>query len=154
MDLKAAIVESTKTEILSRPVDIPALASQLVAKVKAGDKHFDIRLDPPDAGQVDVHLSVASDGRAQAHVVADKPQTLEILQRDSASLHRALKDAGLDLGNNSLNFSLKGQERGEGGAPSYTPRTSSLRTTETAIAAGPHSFTSSRAADGRLDIRV
>jgi flagellar hook-length control protein FliK len=154
IDLKATIVASTKTEISSRPVDIPALASQLVTKVKAGDKHFDIRLDPPDAGQVDVHLSVASDGRAQAHIIADKPQTLDVLQRDSASLHRALKDAGLDVGNNSLNFSLKGQERGDGGAPRYVPRTSPLTATEPAIAAGPHAFTSSRAADGRLDIRV
>ncbi len=38
---------------------------------------------------------------------ADRPQTLDALQRDSGALERALKDAGLDLPG-GLSFSLKG----------------------------------------------
>ena len=145
---------ATKTETSFPQVDIPALAAHVTAKAKAGDKHFDIRLDPPDLGQVEVHLSVSSDGRAQAHVTADKPQTLDALQRDQATLHRALKDAGLELANNSLNFSLKGQERGDGGAQRYAMRPQQLQMPDTPDAISPFPLTPIRATDGRLDIRV
>jgi chemotaxis protein MotD len=142
------------TPAASAQPDVAALAVHIAARAKDGDHHFDIRLDPPDFGKVDVRLSVTNDGRAQAHVSADKPQTLELLQRDQAVLHRALKDAGLDLSNNSLNFSLKGQERGDGGAPRYAGRASSFASTDSADATGPFAITQSRAAPGRLDIRI
>jgi chemotaxis protein MotD len=134
--------------------DVLTLAAHIATKAKDGDHHFDIRLDPPDFGKIDVRLSVANDGHAQAHIAADKPQTLELLQRDQAVLHRALRDAGLDVSNNSLNFSLKGQERGDGGAPRHAGRAPSLTATQSAEATGPFPFTHSRAAPGRLDIRI
>ena len=134
--------------------DIAAFAAQVVAKAKDGDRHFDIRLDPQDFGRIDVHLSVSSDGRAQAHLAADKPQTLELLQRDQATLHRALKDAGLEVRNNALNFSLKGQERGDGGAGRYASRAPSRTFAETTnVTNSPPTF-AGRPASGRLDIRI
>ena len=87
------------------------LGSVIAAKSADGVRHFDIRLDPPDLGRVQVHLSVDDSGKAQAHLVVDKPQTLELLQRDAANLNRTLTDAGLNLPNNGLNFSLRDQQR-------------------------------------------
>jgi chemotaxis protein MotD len=104
--------------------DVANLAMRIAAKLRDGDHQFDIRLDPPELGRVDVHLSVDASGRAEAHIVADKQQSLDVLQRDSGTLHKALKDSGLDVSNNSLNFSLKGQDRGDGGAPRYPVRPS------------------------------
>jgi len=134
--------------------DLRTVAIQVAARAKDGDRHFDIRLDPPEFGKIDVRLSVTNGGHAQAHIAADKPQTLDLLQRDQAMLHRALKDAGLDLSNNSLNFSLKGQERGDSSGSPYAGRAPSLTATESTEATGPFPFTPSRAASGRLDIRI
>lgn len=142
-------------DAIAPALDVAQMAARIVAKAKEGDRHFDIRLDPPELGRVDVHLTVTRDGQAEAHVVADKPQTLDSLQRDQQTLHRALKDAGLQLGSNSLNFSLKGQDRGDGGMPRYAPpRPQGGPTGGFAETVRPIPFTPGRAADGRLDIRV
>jgi hypothetical protein len=137
--------------------DIDALAMAMAATSARGLKHFDIRLDPPELGRVDVHLSVGRDGKAEALLTVDRPDTLEFLRRDSVTLQRALRDAGLDLSNNSLNFSLKGQQRqGDGGGAS-TARMRSLSDAVVARAEAANASTPiwNHASDGaRLDIRV
>jgi flagellar hook-length control protein FliK len=129
----------------------------MAATSARGINHFAIRLDPPELGRVDVHLSVGRDGKAEAHLTVDRPDTLALLQRDSGTLHRALRDAGLDLSNNSLNFSLKGQQRqGDGGGASMA-RTRSLPDAVVARAEAANASTPiwNHASDGaRLDIRV
>ncbi len=138
------------------PPDPAALAITIAAKSKDGEKHFDIRLDPPELGRVDVRLSVDSSGKAQAHLTADNLQTLHLLQRDRHDLARSLKDAGLNLSNNGLNFSLKGQDRQGDSAPA--PKGGSalgLKAVASGEAPTPatkiHGLTASRS---RLDIRV
>jgi chemotaxis protein MotD len=135
--------------------DMAALAKAIVQK--SGQKSFEIRLDPPELGRVEVHLSVGRDGKAQATLYADKPATLALLQRDSQNLERALKDAGLDVSNSSLNFSLKdGQRQGDGGGAS----TAHTRSLPDAVVARSEAVNASLASlnlasDGaRLDIRV
>jgi len=99
--------------------DVTALAAAIAKKSAQGSKTFEIRLDPPELGRVEVHLSVAHDGKAEATLYADRPETVALLQRDSQNLERALRDAGLDVSNSSLNFSLKGEQRqGDGGGAS------------------------------------
>jgi flagellar hook-length control protein FliK len=133
--------------------DIATLAVSIAAKSLAGTKHFDIRLDPPELGHIDVHLSVDEAGNAQAHLTADKQQTLDLLQRDQGSLHSALKDSGVDLGNNGLQFSLRGQDRQGGDAPRSQPRGRALAVT--AVTDTNSVSTNSLAPDSaRLDIRV
>jgi flagellar hook-length control protein FliK len=91
--------------------DIDSLGLTIAAKSLDGIKHFDIRLDPPELGRVEVRLSVGDDGKAQASLSVDRPQTLQLLQNDASNLNRALKDAGLNLSDSGLSFSLKGQDR-------------------------------------------
>ena len=92
-----------------------ALAMSIAAKSMGGAQHFDIRLDPPDLGRVQVRLSLDAAGTAQAHLAADKPETLALLQSGSSTLTRALHDSGVQLASNGLQFSLRGQDRqGEG----------------------------------------
>jgi hypothetical protein len=65
---------------------------------------------------------MSKDGKAEASLTVDRPHTFDLLQRGSQELERALRSAGLNLSNNSLNFSLKGDERqGDGGGAS-TPQ--------------------------------
>ena len=51
-------------------------------------------------------------------VNADRPETLEALQRDARGLERALQDAGLRTDSNSLSFNLRGGHNPNDGAPS------------------------------------
>ncbi len=85
---------------------------QINKAIKAGADKINIRLYPQHLGRVEVRLEVAHDGRTVAMVSADKPETLEMLRRDSDQLSKALQDAGLDMQSGDLNYNLKGQDDG------------------------------------------
>ncbi|HWA90448.1 MAG TPA: flagellar hook-length control protein FliK [Rhizomicrobium sp.] len=149
--------ETPQTQQQQPQPNIGVVAAQIAAKAGQGAKLFEIRLDPPELGRVEVHLAVAHDGKAEATLYADRPETVALLQRDSQNLERALKDAGLELSNSSLNFSLKGEQRqGDGGGAS----TAHTRSLSNAVVARSEAVNASLAsqhsapADGRLDIRV
>jgi flagellar hook-length control protein FliK len=133
--------------------NLGTLAMSIAAKSKNGEKHFDIRLDPPELGRVEVKLSIDDAGKAQANLAVEKPHTLDLLQRDRSTLERALRDAGLDLAGGSLNFSLKGQERdGNPLMPGSRPLSlSAIAQEDSGVAIPSHHLV---AADSRLDIRV
>jgi flagellar hook-length control protein FliK len=142
-----------QTATSSATPDLSALAISIAAKSKDGQNEFNIRMEPAELGRVDVRLSVDAAGKAQAHLTADKPQTLEMLQRDSHTLERSLKDSGLDLSNNGLNFSLKGQQQNS--SPTFTARNRALSiNTVQATDTASSSSTSTAPGDSRLDIRV
>ena len=92
------------------PSDWQALAVRIASHSQDGASQFTIRLDPPALGRIDVRLHVDAQGQGQAQLSADRPQTLQLLQKDAPALERALKDAGVDLGN-GLSFSLNGNGR-------------------------------------------
>ena len=91
-----------------------AVADQVSVRLKTaaqnGDSTVRIQLKPTDLGQVDVKLEIARDGQVRALVMAERPETLDALQRDSRQLERALQDAGLKTDSNSLEFDLKGRD--------------------------------------------
>lgn len=91
-----------------------AIAMQIAKHVAKGVSTFEIRLDPPEMGRIDVKLELAQDGRVNAHLAVEKPETLDLLQRDAKALEQALRDAGLDANADTLNFSL--QNGGSGNA--------------------------------------
>jgi chemotaxis protein MotD len=136
---------------------VGALAVAITAKSQSGNKQFDIRLDPPELGRVEVRLSIDTTGKVQASLSADQPRTLDLLKTDAPALTRALRDAGLNVSQNGLNFSLRGQDRQNGGS-NFTPRSGrvsqqSLIATS-AIGSVPSGAHYQGPADGRLDIRV
>ena len=45
--------------------NLPALAVEIAAKSQSGAKQFDIRLDPPELGRVEVRLSIDATGKAR-----------------------------------------------------------------------------------------
>ncbi len=148
----SALAGSSDTAMLD------ALALKIAARSSDGDANFQIRLDPPELGRIEVNLNVDSNGNAQASLTADKPQTLDLLQRDSGTLERALRDAGLDL-TGGLSFSLKSDTRSGAwrDAQNGRGRALSIGAIET-IAAGTIGPVSpvlyGYGANGRLDITV
>ena len=129
---------------------------EIAAKSQSGAKQFDIRLDPPELGRVEVRLSIDATGKASAHLSADQPQTLTLLQKDAPVLTRALRDAGLDVSQDGLNFSLRQQsENNSGNAGNGGRRARSFPLTASlSIDATTGSSAYRGLANGRLDIRV
>lgn len=136
------------------PVVANQVALQISRSVQNGTDSFQIRLDPPELGRVDVKLEIAHDGRVSAVVAVDNDQTLQMLLRDQGVLERALQEAGLKTDSGSLNFSLsQGGERDE--APTQQGQHASgardQRVAATAEAAAPQPVYLS---DRALDLRV
>ncbi len=88
----------------------PAVQQVLVhiQKNAQNQSRMNIQLHPAELGRVEVHLTVNNDGRTTARVLADRSETLQLLQKDSAHLEKALQNAGLDVGAKDLSFDLRG----------------------------------------------
>jgi flagellar hook-length control protein FliK len=135
-----------------------ALAVSVAARSLSGARQFDIRLDPPELGRVDVRLSIDASGKTEAHMTADQPQTLDLLQKDAPTLTQALRDAGLDVSQSGLNFSLRGQDRqndngGNGAGQGRRTNLTATRTIQATQSSAAISFNGA-AADARVDIHV
>lgn len=85
------------------------VAVHIASQVKNGASKFEIRLDPAELGRIEVQLDIAKDGKVKAMLSADQQDTLDLLQRDQKFLQKALSDAGLNLDNDGLTFSLNDQ---------------------------------------------
>ena len=87
------------------PVQMPALpptvppqavmAQVAVAIGGTSDDRVELRLDPPELGRVQIHLT-RMDGGIQAVVMADRPETQDLLRRHAEVLARELGSAGYD----------------------------------------------------------
>lgn len=150
---------SASLEIISAAADpVPDLngfAVNIAARSLSGAKQFEIRLDPPELGRVDVRLSIDAAGKAVAHMATDQPQTLDLLRKDAPALTQALRDAGLDVSQNGLNFSLRGQDRQSGDNQSGGRKSSlSARLAIQAVQAPAALAYAGAASNARLDIHV
>jgi flagellar hook-length control protein FliK len=93
-------------------VPIAGLAVEIVARARDGQNRFEIRLDPPELGRIDVHLNVDRHGNVASRLVVERPETLDLLRRDAPTLERALESAGLKTSGQGLEFSLRDQALG------------------------------------------
>jgi flagellar hook-length control protein FliK len=90
-------------------IPISGLPITIATRAQAGSNQFDIRLDPPELGRIDVQLNVDSNGQVTSHVTVDRPETLTLLQSQQPQLERALEQAGLKTADNGLQFTLRDQ---------------------------------------------
>jgi hypothetical protein len=82
----------------------------------------EIRLDPPELGRVQIQLN-PGDGGLQAVVLAERPETQDLLRRHAETLARDLNAAGYT--NVSLDFAAGGEaaprrDEPESGGPAPT----------------------------------
>ncbi len=89
-------------------VPVAGLAVEIVSRAQEGGKRFDIRLDPPELGRVDVRLNVDDNGKVTSHLVVERAETLDLLRRDAPQLERTLQQAGLNT-EGGMQFSLRDQ---------------------------------------------
>jgi len=107
---KAAATRSPFTLPGSRPAE--QVSVQIQNAARNGTDRISIRLSPAALGKVEVKLELSPDKTVQAIVTAEKPETLDMLERDARTLQRALEEAGLRTNSDSLSF----ERRDTGGA--------------------------------------
>ena len=95
----------------SQPTPSSQAAVEIVKAINTGKDHIRIRLSPAELGQIDVSLKVRHDGTVKVVVTTDRPETFDLMQRDSRGLERALQDAGLKTDSGSLSFNLRGGDQ-------------------------------------------
>ncbi len=88
-------------------LNLPQIAFELGRQITDGNTRFQIRLDPPELGKIDVRLEIDKGGQVNARLTVEKAETLDLMQRDQRGLERALQQAGIDSGKTNLEFSLK-----------------------------------------------
>jgi|GEM_PF-3357128 len=104
------------------PHTVQHLAGRIAQTAADGGRTVDLRLDPAELGRVRVRLEMSADNSVRALLTAERPDTLAELQRTARDLVRALEDAGLDLAENGLEFSLsEGGDDEDSGSRSFTP---------------------------------
>lgn len=83
------------------------IAGQIQLHSRAGQSRFQMRLDPPELGRIEVHMKVKAGGEVEAHLIVDKSETLDMFMRDHKGLERALEQIGLKAEHGGLQFSLR-----------------------------------------------
>ena len=88
---------------------MPVAEQMGVAIGSARDGSVELRLDPPELGRVQIHMHT-SDDKVRAVVMAERPETQDLLRRHAELLTRDLSAAGFDRV--SLDFSGGAQTGG------------------------------------------
>ncbi len=140
---------------------------QIQRHLPGGDR-ITVQLQPRELGSVEVRLEFVDD-MVHARVIVERQETLDLLQRDSRSLERALNDAGLKTDSGSLSFNLRdgrGDGRGDGSADGHPDGTAAADepdagepdgSGESVLAGEDPLFTATHAlrlGPGRFDIRI
>jgi flagellar hook-length control protein FliK len=107
-------------------VPVAGLAVEIAANAHNGKSRFEIRLDPPELGRIDVQLNIDGEGQVTSHLRVERPETLDMLRRDAPSLERALQQAGLKTSDSGLQFSLRDQSFSQHNQGRDTPATARI----------------------------
>jgi len=92
--------------------------ARLVVALSAGGEDEDrlsVALDPVELGRVEISIE-RQGGSAQVRVMAERPETLALLQRDQRELDRLLGQSGIGEEGRSLSFGLSPDGGGAGGS--------------------------------------
>ncbi|MBL8573534.1 MAG: flagellar hook-length control protein FliK [Hyphomicrobiaceae bacterium] len=88
-------------------VTVPELGAEIARQAKASGRSFEIRLDPPDLGKVQVKLDVSEAGEVRAHLIVERKDTLDLMLADRRNLEKTLEQAGFRADQADLQFSLR-----------------------------------------------
>lgn len=91
---------------MSREVAEQVKVNITKSAVKGVDK-IDISLRPEELGHIEIKMHLAKNGKLQAEIVASRPETMEILQKEAQNLQKSFEDAGFQTDENSLSFSCR-----------------------------------------------
>lgn len=92
------------------PMAAAQVSREIIRRFDGGNTRFEMRLDPPELGRIEVRLEVTRDHRVSAMIAADNPAALSDLVRHARELEQSLQAAGLELSEQGLSFDLRQRE--------------------------------------------
>ncbi len=118
-EITSGPVDRSRAAVATPSAHMPTPPSSQVAvhitrAIPQGMDRFSVQLHPAELGGVEIHLDFGKDGRVSALITTERPETLELLQRDSRAMERSLNDGGVKLDNGGLTFSLKQEQQQDG----------------------------------------
>ena len=72
---------------------------------QSGTKQVSVQLYPKELGHVDIHMETSKDGQTHVKIIAERTETMNLLQKESESLRQILQDS-LKADNSQLSFSF------------------------------------------------
>lgn len=137
----SATLEAATAVARAAPV-AAQVGREIIRRFNGESTFFELRLDPPDMGRIEVRLEVSRDHRVTAIVAADNPQALADLARHARDLEEALQSAGLQLSDEGLSFDLSQHRESradaeDSGAARARTATDDTETQSPALAARP-----------------
>lgn len=105
----------------ARAVPLDQVAVEIATRASKGERRFDIRLDPPELGRIEVKLEIDSKGNTTTKLIVERAETLDMLQRDARGLEKALQNAGLKLDAGGMQFSLQQDAQTQQGHQNHAP---------------------------------
>ncbi|MCW5675204.1 MAG: flagellar hook-length control protein FliK [Xanthobacteraceae bacterium] len=112
-------VQTQQAADTARSVPMESLAVEIATHAGKGERRFDIRLDPPELGRIDVRLEIDHKGNTTTKLIVERSETLDLLQRDARGLEKALQNAGLKTDAGGLEFSLRQDTQTQQGQQSH-----------------------------------
>ena len=92
------------------PAPVLQIGMQIAKAVPGRIDRLVVQLEPAALGRVEVRLKFHRNDQLSAVIAAERPDTLDALQRDARLLERSLHQAGLRLDSDGLTFSLKREQ--------------------------------------------
>ena len=93
---------STPPQLAYQPAE--QIKVHIQQMVKSGADRIQVRLSPASHGRIEVALEISPDKAVQAIVYAEKPETLDMLERDARVLQKAFEEAGMKFDSDGLTF--------------------------------------------------
>ncbi len=102
----ATVSPITPDQAVKTPSPAAQIAPALIAVLKNenGTPSVTVRLQPPELGQVQIRIDQTAEGVAHIGITAEKPETLQLLQRDESKLQQALDQAGVQSTGRGISF--------------------------------------------------
>lgn len=85
---------------------VSRIGEQFLERFTGKTSTFEIRLDPPELGKVDIRVEVGTDGKVMAVLAARDPSVADALMRGAKTLENALTQAGLNLSEGGVQVEL------------------------------------------------
>ena len=97
------------------------VTARLMVADRGDGRRLRIELSPAELGRVEVSLRLDDQGNAAAIFTVDRPETLQLLQRDARAVTELLATAGFSVDQGGLGFLLRGGA-GDMGRPDQQPQ--------------------------------
>lgn len=97
-------VQAAPSTVQAAPIDQVVPAVVKILGTPDGTQSVAVRLQPSELGQVQIRVDRTNEGMAHVSIMAERPETLQMLQHDEPRLQQALDQAGVPSNGRIVTF--------------------------------------------------